>query len=250
MQIAHMTLDVTGPSDKLAQHCYVTPTLFAAVYEKDDDQIIKLITSTPVNPAATLIDVIGVLTFGKGLDSVELRASIATPVLVTPDWGDSHPWSFKEGLVTRHRHITLTGALGDDPESRMVGDRQVVNFDLAVKSQLAVLAGQFDAPPSWFQLACWGGLTERAGQLQKGQTLQFAEGLLSFRHWGEQGDRVSVGVNVLRFIKGALSSGIPSRDGDVPPESEAPPMTHETPPVEAQAPAEAGVPSSYNDIPY
>lgn len=250
MQIAHMTLTVLGASVKQSQHCYETPTLFPAAYEKDDDQAIKLISSTPINQAAMVVDVIGVLTFGKGLDSVELRATIVTPMLVTPDWGDGHPWSQKEGLVTRHRYITLTGALGDDPESRMIGDRPVVNFDLAVKSQLAVLAGQFEAPPSWFQLACWGGLTDRASQLSKGQAIQFAEGLLSFRHWGEQGNRVSVGVNVLRFIKGADSSGIPTRDGEVPPESDVPPLTQDAPPVAAPAPAEAGVPGSYDDIPY
>lgn len=242
MHTAHLTLAPTGPSIKQGDYEYHTPCLFSAIGPNDADQSILLVSKAAIPGNAKLIDCIGMLRFGTTIDTVQLHAEVVTPVLVTPDWGNKHPWSNKDGLVQRHAYITLEGNLGgaDSFRSNTTAKGEVVmNCSIASRDQIEILNQNFGAKPNWFKITFWGKSAITNQELSPGQKIQFLSGVLSFQHWkGNNGeDMLSVGINARTVLKGASPSGIPGRDGEAPPvdaeatEQAGPPVTEEVPPA-------------------
>jgi single-stranded DNA-binding protein len=245
---AILTIAPTGPSLKVDDYEFHTPCLFRKLGDKDNDQVIDLITSVPVPSNCKLVDAIGMLRFSSTIDTVELHASTFTTVLVTPDWGKEHPWSLKEGLVQRHAWISMSARVGPADSFKLNSTAKgdpVANCSIACDDHLEALAGNFSANAAWFKATFWGKLVERAENLSQGQRIQHLDGVLSFQHWGDAGDRLTVGVSVRTMLKGSAPSGIPGRDGEAPPVDEAP---TEAPPASTDLPPEA--PADYSDIPY
>jgi single-stranded DNA-binding protein len=94
-----------------------------------------------------------------------------------------------------------------------------------------------DSKPAWFKVTFWGAAANTAQALQPGQAIQYLSGVLSFQHWGDEGNMLSVGISARTILKGATPSGIPGRDGEAPPveaettEQTGPPVTEELPPA-------------------
>lgn len=243
MHTAHLTIAPTGPSLKQADYEFHTPCLFKAIGQQDHDQAILLVSKAPVPGNCKLVDCIGMLRFGATVETVELHAEVVTPVLVTPaSWGEKHPWNNREGLTQRHAYVTCQGdRLGGAESFRFnttaKGD-PVGNCSLASRDHLAILGGHMDAKPAWFKVTFWGAAANTAQALQPGQAIQYLSGVLSFQHWGDEGNMLSVGISARTILKGATPSGIPGRDGEAPPvdgeatEQAAPPVApDEVPPV-------------------
>jgi len=261
MHTAHLTLAPTGPSIKTGDYEYHTPTLFSALGSNDNDQSITLISRAPVPGNCKLVDVIGMLRFGPTIETVELHAEVVTPVLVTPDWGDKHPWSHKEGIVQRHAFITCMGdRLGGADSfrfSQTKDGKPVGNCSLASRDHLAILSGQMDTRPAWFKITFWGASANTAQALQPGQAIQFLSGVLSFQHWGDGDNMLSVCISARTILKGATPSGIPGRDGEAPPvtpgrDGETQPgssVTEDQPPVTEELPPSPVAEIDYEGIP-
>jgi single-stranded DNA-binding protein len=250
MHTAHLTIEPTGPSRKQADYEFHTPCLFRAIGQQDHDQEILLVSKAPVPGNCKLVDVIGMLRFGPTVDTVELHSEVVTPVLVTPDWGPQHPWSKKDGLVQRHAYVTcMNDRLGGADSFRFnqtADGKPVGNCSLASRDHLAILGGHMDSKPAWFKITFWGAAANTAQALQPGQAIQLLSGVLSFQHWGDEGNMLSVGISARTILKGATPSGIPGRDGEAPPvDAEA--TEQAAPPVVADEVPPAAM--DYSDIP-
>lgn len=261
MHTVHITIAPTGPSVKTGDYEYKTPCLFQALGSNDNDQPITLISRAPVPGNCKLVDVIGMLRFGPTIETVELHAEVVTPVLVTPDWGDKHPWSQKEGIVQRHAFITCQndrlGGADSFRFSQTKKGKPVGSCSLASRDHLAILSGQMDARPAWFKVTFWGAAANTAQSLQPGQAIQFLSGILSFQHWGDGDNMLSVCISARTILKGATPSGIPGRDGEAPPvtpgrDGETQPgfsVTEDQPPVTEELPPAPVAEIDYEGIP-
>jgi single-stranded DNA-binding protein len=231
MHTAHITLAPLAQSIKQDEYVYHTFCVFNAKDRYTNDQNILLVSSKPIPAKALRLDCIGMLRFGARIDTVQLHASVVTPVLVTPDWGAKHPWTHKEGLTEHHNWITIAADnLGgaDSFRSGQTGSGgDVFNCSIASRDHLAILGGNLQAPPAWFKLTFWGEACKKAHNLTPGQSVQFCEGALSFSHWGDNNEMLTVNVSVRTFLQGASSAGIPSRDGEAPPVEAGPDLEAE-----------------------
>jgi len=79
-----------------------------------------------------------------------------------------------------HQKVTLIGHLGNDPESRFLGDgTQVTNFSLATSERWKGADGEQKERTTWWRVACWRGLAETVNKyLSKGSRV-FVEGRMN-----------------------------------------------------------------------
>jgi single-stranded DNA-binding protein len=218
-----LTLEVLDRSENVADYHYQTPVFFRHLTDKDDDQKITLVTSSALPQHCRLVNVTGVLRSTGFVDSVQFIAEDYYPILVTPNW-PGNKWANLEGIRKRQADITIIGDnLGQSNNFRSgqtATGTPVFNCSIASRRPQEILAGDLNAAPTWFDLSLWGKLGENYGpRLSGGQSVQYCYGKLSFRHWGNHGDRVSLQVSVRTFLPGR-SNAMPNPDAQY---SEAPP---------------------------
>jgi len=60
--------------------------------------------------------------------------------------------------------VTLMGNVGNDPEYKQIGDKEVVKFTLATSESYKNAAGERVTNTTWHNITCWGGLAKFASQ--------------------------------------------------------------------------------------
>lgn len=114
--------------------------------------------------------------------------------------------------MPNHAHVTLIGHLGQDPETKQIGDTSVTNFSIATTEKQK---GKEDIT-SWWSCAAWGKTGELIAQYaKKGDPL-----LVNGRPYQEQyakkdgttGHKVSVRVGDFTFLGNRRDEGH-SEDG-------------------------------------
>jgi single-stranded DNA-binding protein len=240
MHSATLTLEVLERSVKKGDYHFETDTFFRHLTDKDDDQQITLITSASLPQHCRLVNCTGVIKSTGFVDSVEFIAEDVYPVLVTPDW-PGNKWANLEGLRKRQADITIVNDNLGNADNFRTGQTSsgthVFNCSLASRRPQEILAGDVNAAPTWFDLSLWGKLGENYGpRLSGGQSVQYCYGKLSFRHWGDNGDRVSLQVSVRTFLPGR-GDAMPNPDAP----SEAPPTEYD-PEADAQLEETEAVP--------
>ncbi len=84
-------------------------------------------------------------------------------------------------------YATITGHLGQNPETRTVGDRQVANFSVGSNGM------KKDDGPTWVRVAVWGKRAEWAKQyLVKGQAVVVVGTLSTHTFQGKNGKQTSL----------------------------------------------------------
>lgn len=82
--------------------------------------------------------------------------------------------------------VILVGRLGQDPELKSVGNRQVCQMSLATSENWVDKDGQKQERTEWHRIVIWGKLAETAAKyLKKGRQV-YVEGRLQTRSWEDQ----------------------------------------------------------------
>lgn len=142
--------------------------------------------------------------------------------------------------------VIILGRVGQDPNTRSVGDKQVSSFSVAVGDPYSGKDEQGNFKHTeWFNLVCWGKHAEIASKyVKKGQEL-YAEGKLKTEKWEKDGvphSKVTVVVSEMSFVgdrknsDSAESTSAPSAPAKTTP-AKAPAKTQQAAKTPAPAPA-------------
>jgi single-strand DNA-binding protein len=79
-------------------------------------------------------------------------------------------------MLSQH---TIAGHVGQDPQTKAVGENTVVEFSVAVNNPR-----NRDAAPQWYRISCWNGLGETMAQyVHKGDYVVVAGSRLRASAW-------------------------------------------------------------------
>lgn len=136
--------------------------------------------------------------------------------------------------------VTLVGRLGQDPETKTVGETTVANFSLATSETWKdKSSGERKERTEWHRLVAWGRQAEIIGEYLTKGSLIYVEGQLQTRKWTDKEDNerytTEIRVGMMKML-GGKSNG----NGDSNNES-----TESNEPVAASAGA-----SDKSDVPF
>lgn len=138
--------------------------------------------------------------------------------------------------------VILLGRLGKDPESRMVADKQVTNFNLATSERyMDKRTGEKKEITEWTLCVAWGSPAEIIQKYVKKGDLLYVEGKLKTRSWEKDGITryvTEVVVNTVQLMPNNRQE--PSQGGS----------SAYTPPPTTEADPWAPTSSPTNDVPF
>ena len=82
--------------------------------------------------------------------------------------------------------ILIIGRVGQQPETRKVGESQVTTFSLAASEKYTNKAGEKVEETEWFNIVMWRKLAEIAEKYVKKGDLLYIEGKLKTRSWEDK----------------------------------------------------------------
>ena len=106
--------------------------------------------------------------------------------------------------------VTLVGRLGQDPETKQVGDTTVANFSLATSETWKDKDGEKQEKTEWHRLVAWGRQAEIIGKYLNKGSLIYIEGQLQTRKWEKDGvDRYTteIRVGMMKMLGGHGANG-------------------------------------------
>lgn len=113
--------------------------------------------------------------------------------------------------------VILVGRLGNDPETRQVGDTSVTSFSLATSKSWKDKGGEKNEKTEWHRINAWGKLGEICAQyLAKGRQC-YVEGEINYRKYenkeGVTQYSTDIRANDVKFLGGSGgSASAPDQD--------------------------------------
>lgn len=102
--------------------------------------------------------------------------------------------------------VILSGNLGQDPELRQIGDKNVTSFSLATTKRYKTKTGEKAKKTEWHNVKAWGKKGEVINQYLKKGSSVLIEGELQYEKWedknGNKRQRATVVLNDFEFIGG------------------------------------------------
>ena len=103
--------------------------------------------------------------------------------------------------------VTLVGRLGQDPETKTVGETTVANFSLATSETWKdKSSGEKKERTEWHRLVAWGRQAEIIGEYLNKGSLIYVEGQLQTRKWTDKDDNerytTEIRVGMMKMLGG------------------------------------------------
>jgi single-strand DNA-binding protein len=107
--------------------------------------------------------------------------------------------------------VTLVGRLGQDPETKTVGDTTVANFSIATSETWKdKSSGEKKERTEWHRLVAWGRQAEIIGEYLTKGSLIYVEGQLQTRKWTDKEDNerytTEIRVGMMKMLGGKNES--------------------------------------------
>ena len=116
--------------------------------------------------------------------------------------------------------VQIIGRVGQQPETRKVGESQVTTFSLAASEKYTNKAGEKVEETEWFNIVMWRKLAESAEKYVNKGDLLYIEGKLKTRSWedkdGNKRYMTEVVADQMKMLGGKGKESKPQREeGDM-----------------------------------